>query len=242
MKKIIVLNYAFNPTAKTVTLLDYPSFRLEQVFGIFNVTQRKWIYDPLEPIGFGATAFNGNVITLEASTTGMSATDNLAITFQTSDQFETSKTAPINSSDAITTLEVTANSTSWSTSPTWLDCQGYTHIGMTPRCTQYPASLVTPTSIDIRLQWSAKGDVDFSYEALEQAGTVTGNLLQINNYPKLWTYVLPSGTTPTGGSSLGVGIIFLPIKKRFLRLEGRLNQLLTGTPARLQLLSQLSVR
>lgn len=75
--KILVPNYTFNKTAKTVTFTDYVSIALENVLLITNVTDGITIYQFNEPALGGTVATN--VLTLEYDTSAMDNADDLQI-------------------------------------------------------------------------------------------------------------------------------------------------------------------
>jgi len=81
--KRMIQNYAFDKTAKTVTLLDYTSVDLEGLLLITNVTDGAIIYNFADPAA-GATV-SGNVITLEYDTSAMDNSDKLQIYFDDPD-------------------------------------------------------------------------------------------------------------------------------------------------------------
>jgi hypothetical protein len=235
--KISVANYTFNPAQKQIVLNNYPNIKLEQILGIYNATVRRWIYDPFEA-GFTVT-LSGNTITFATSNAGMNNSDAISIFIEDPSPSNVIIQPALHSEPRI--LEVSPTGTPLVTSQ-WLDLRGYSRVSFTPKCTQAPAAgLLTATSIEIRFQWSATNDNNnFSYEAGETVGTVTGGLVAVTNNPKIWTYVLPTGTLPAGGSLLATGILSFPAKKRFIRAEARLNQLLNN-PVTLQLIGQLGV-
>ena len=91
MKKIIS-SYNFNPVAKKVTLVDYPSIDAKGLLLITNVTDNIIIYNFADPLK-GATV-SGNVVTLAYDTSSMNGGDSLQIFYddggsQTSPKMET---------------------------------------------------------------------------------------------------------------------------------------------------------
>lgn len=82
MKKQLT-NYTFNPTAKTVTLLDSTSYKLNQLLLITNVTSNIIIYNFAEPT-LGASLSN-NIITLDYNTSSMGINDDLQIFVEVQD-------------------------------------------------------------------------------------------------------------------------------------------------------------
>lgn len=75
--KINILDYVFNPSARTVTFTDYTSIRLDSILLITNVNSNTIIYNFAAPT-MGGTV-NGNVLTLNFNTTSMNSTDPLQI-------------------------------------------------------------------------------------------------------------------------------------------------------------------
>lgn len=75
--KILITNYTFNKTAKTITLPDYATITLESLLLITNVTDGIIIYNFADP-ATGATVAT-NVITLEYDTSAMDNSDKLQI-------------------------------------------------------------------------------------------------------------------------------------------------------------------
>lgn len=72
-------NYAFNPTAKTVTFSGLSqSITLANILLITNVTRNTIIYN-FADVATGATSFNNNVLTLTFDTTSHSSGDVLQI-------------------------------------------------------------------------------------------------------------------------------------------------------------------
>ena len=72
-------NYAFNPTAKTVTFSGLSqSITLANILLITNVTRNTIIYN-FADVATGATSFNNNVLTLTFDTTTHSSGDVLQI-------------------------------------------------------------------------------------------------------------------------------------------------------------------
>lgn len=86
--KRMIQNYAFDKTAKTVTLLDYTSVDLEGLLLITNVTDGAIIYNFADPAA-GATVAD-NVITLEYDTTAMDNSDKLQVYYDDPDYLPTS--------------------------------------------------------------------------------------------------------------------------------------------------------
>jgi len=89
--KILIQNYTFNATSKTVTFTDYTTIRLDSVLIITNVTDNQPIYNftqgvqlPDYPDGLGGTV-SGNVLTLHYDTSAMDDTDKLQIFYDDGD-------------------------------------------------------------------------------------------------------------------------------------------------------------
>ena len=78
--KRTISNYTFNVAAKTVTLTDFGTIRLESILLITNVTRNLVIYQ-LAAVGVGGTVTT-NVLTLAANITGQADTDKLNIIFE----------------------------------------------------------------------------------------------------------------------------------------------------------------
>lgn len=83
MKKLIT-NYAFDASARTVTLSDYASINLEGILLISNLEDNVDIYDS-DDANKGATVAT-NVITLEHNTTAMDDADPLQIWYDDGDE------------------------------------------------------------------------------------------------------------------------------------------------------------
>lgn len=77
MSKIVVQNYAFDASARTVTFSDYASIALENVLLITNLTKGAIIFNFADSAKGGTVA--SNVLTLEHDTTAHDDTDDLAI-------------------------------------------------------------------------------------------------------------------------------------------------------------------
>jgi len=105
MKRMIT-NYAFDKTAKTVTLLDYTAIDLESLLLITNVTDGAIIYNFADPAS-GATVTD-NVITLEYDTTAMDDNDKLQIYFDDPEYQPTSYTQQTDIKDLTEALLDTA--------------------------------------------------------------------------------------------------------------------------------------
>jgi len=78
--KILITNYSFNASAKTITFNDYASIDLERILLITNVTDNIIIYNFADPTKGGTVS--GNVLTLTYNTTSMSNTDDLQIFYE----------------------------------------------------------------------------------------------------------------------------------------------------------------
>ena len=72
-------SYVFDPSAKTITFSDLPSFGLEQVLLVTNSTQGVILYNFIGPYSTYGGSLAGNVLTLNASCSGMSSSDRLQI-------------------------------------------------------------------------------------------------------------------------------------------------------------------
>jgi hypothetical protein len=75
--KVLVKNYGFNASLKSVTFNDYNNIKLDQILLITNVTQNIIIYN-FAKLELGGTV-TSNYITLNYDTTSMSNTDRLQI-------------------------------------------------------------------------------------------------------------------------------------------------------------------
>ena len=80
--KILITNYVFDTSARTITFSDYTSISLAGVLLITNVTNNTIIYNFADPTKGGTVL--GNVLTLTYGTTGMAATDKLQIFYDDS--------------------------------------------------------------------------------------------------------------------------------------------------------------
>ena len=80
--KILVGNYTFNKTAKTVTFTDIATIALERILIITNVTTGDIIYNFADPTKGGTV--DTNVLTLEYDTSAMSNSDKLQIFYELS--------------------------------------------------------------------------------------------------------------------------------------------------------------
>ena len=78
--KILVTNYTFDKTAKTITFGDYGSITLDSILLITNVTDNIIIYNFADPALGGTVATN--VLTLTYDTSAMSNTDDLQIFYE----------------------------------------------------------------------------------------------------------------------------------------------------------------
>lgn len=85
MKKLITV-YAFNPTAKTITLTGYDSIDIRGLLLITNVTDNIVIYNFADPAKGGTTS--ENIITLTYDTSSMDAGDDLQIFYDDGDEFQ----------------------------------------------------------------------------------------------------------------------------------------------------------
>lgn len=75
--KILIENYTFNASAKTITLTDYTSIKLEWILLITNTTDNVILYNFANST-YPATVLT-NVVTLSYDTTTMSNTDSIQI-------------------------------------------------------------------------------------------------------------------------------------------------------------------
>ena len=75
--KILIPNYTFDKTAKTVTFTDYTTIRLDSLLLITNVTDNVIIYNFANPL-LGGTV-SGNILTLTYNTSSMDNADKLQI-------------------------------------------------------------------------------------------------------------------------------------------------------------------
>ena len=81
--KILITNYSFDASGKTITFNDYTSILLERVLLITNVTDNVIIYNFADPNKGGTVS--DNVLTLTYDTTSMSDTDKLQIFYDDPD-------------------------------------------------------------------------------------------------------------------------------------------------------------
>src|ERR1700722_10309027 len=84
--KLLIVDYTFSASAKTVTFTDFGSINLNNVLMITNVTANVVIYIFNDPTKGGTVA--ANVLTLTYNTTSMSNSDTLQI-FYDVDPFDT---------------------------------------------------------------------------------------------------------------------------------------------------------
>lgn len=75
--KILITNYSFNRTAKTITFNDYSSINKENILAVINTTSAVTIYRP-DVLTIGG-AVSTNVLTLTYDTSAMNDTDDLLI-------------------------------------------------------------------------------------------------------------------------------------------------------------------
>jgi hypothetical protein len=77
-----IRNYIFNPGAKQIQILDFPTLQLENLLLITNVTANIIIYNFASPAkGAIVNSNTDNFITLDFDTAGMAATDRLQILY-----------------------------------------------------------------------------------------------------------------------------------------------------------------
>jgi hypothetical protein len=81
--KVLVTNYTFNASAKTVRFNNYSSIELNRLLLITNATRNTIIYNFANPALGGVVS--GNIITLNSSTAGMSNNDALQIFYENED-------------------------------------------------------------------------------------------------------------------------------------------------------------
>lgn len=81
--KVLVTDYTFNASAKTVTFNSYSSIDLNRLLLITNATRNTIIYNFASP-ALGGTV-SGNTITLGTSTAGMTNEDKLQIFYENED-------------------------------------------------------------------------------------------------------------------------------------------------------------
>jgi hypothetical protein len=81
--KVLVGNYVFNKTSKTVVFSDFAAVVLERLLVITNVTRNTMIYLFTDPT-LGGTV-TGNTLTLTFDTSAMANTDKLQIFYETAD-------------------------------------------------------------------------------------------------------------------------------------------------------------
>lgn len=88
MKQLTQINPIFNPGAAGVGTLDFtlwPSFSLQKLYAVINVTRNQPIYVAGAP-GLGATQTptgNPNIIALAFNTTGYASSDQLNVYYDT---------------------------------------------------------------------------------------------------------------------------------------------------------------
>jgi len=81
--KVLVTNYTFNASAKTVTFNSYSTLELNRLLLITNATRNTIIYNFASP-ALGGTV-SGNTITLLTDTTMMDSNDKLQIFYENED-------------------------------------------------------------------------------------------------------------------------------------------------------------
>lgn len=81
--KVLVTNYTFNASAKTISFNNYSTIDLSRLLLITNATRNTIIYNFASP-ALGGTV-RGNTITLNTSTVGMLNTDALQIFYENED-------------------------------------------------------------------------------------------------------------------------------------------------------------
>jgi len=81
--KVLVTNYTFNASAKTVTFNSYANVDQNRILLITNATKNTIIYNFASPALGGAVA--GNVLTLNTNTAGMTNSDTLQIFYENED-------------------------------------------------------------------------------------------------------------------------------------------------------------
>lgn len=81
--KVLVTDYSFNASSKTVTFNEYTNIELNRLLLITNATRNTIIYNFANPV-LGGTV-TGNVLTLASSTVGMSSDDKLQIFYENED-------------------------------------------------------------------------------------------------------------------------------------------------------------
>lgn len=83
--KILITNYSFNKTAKTITFNDYASIDKENILAVINTTSAVTIYRP-DILTVGGTVAT-NVLTLTYDTSAMNNTDDLLIYYDDPNAF-----------------------------------------------------------------------------------------------------------------------------------------------------------
>jgi len=81
--KVLITNYTFNASAKTVTFNGYSNIELNRLLLITNATKNTIIYNFASPALGGVVS--GNTITLTTSTAGMTDSDKLQIFYENED-------------------------------------------------------------------------------------------------------------------------------------------------------------
>lgn len=81
--KVLVTDYSFNASSKTVTFNSYTNIELNRLLLITNATRNTIIYNFANPTLGGTIA--GNILTLATSTAGMSSDDKLQIFYENED-------------------------------------------------------------------------------------------------------------------------------------------------------------
>jgi len=81
MKSLIQYKPQFNPTLGTLDFRTLGTFNINRLYGVINVTRNAILYAP-GAIGYGVTAVNRGVVTLEVATASHSATDVINVYYE----------------------------------------------------------------------------------------------------------------------------------------------------------------
>lgn len=135
--KVLVTNYTFDASEKTITFTDYTSITLEAIVEITNVVDNIEIYDYKIP-GFGGTV-STNVLTLEYDTTAMDDADELAIYYEDPDAQEVNVLHDSTGNDVSTTAA--ALNTFVTNFPSWLAAPTEYLLTLTNANTEYSYAL-----------------------------------------------------------------------------------------------------
>jgi hypothetical protein len=82
MKSLIQYKPQFNPALRTLDFRTLGTFNINRLYGVINVTRNSILYAP-GATGYGVTAVDRGVVTLEVLTAAHSATDVINVYYET---------------------------------------------------------------------------------------------------------------------------------------------------------------